>query len=219
MVAADFAPSDVIEWRGLPVTRPLRTGLDLARRHGRTRASALVPLCGGVRMEIALRSGLVDPGNDLAVPSGHALTNMARWLPERDDVMTLLRDLVSRVNAHGMRWVWHVLPDVEPLVETVLEALAWAHLTESRLPRPLPQEWVRGASGRNYRVDFLIGDRVILEADGAVKYADQTPWQEKQRQSDIEAAGYWVVRCTWEELMYRPHEVLVRIARALQRAA
>ena len=53
---------------------------------------------------------------------------------------------------------------------------------------------------------------------GAVKYADQTPWQEKQRQSDLEAAGYWVVRCTWEELIHRPHEVIKRIALALLRA-
>jgi very-short-patch-repair endonuclease len=116
-----------------------------------------------------------------------------------------------------MKWFYDVLPYVEPLVETALEAIAWAVITDACVPRPRPQEWVHGASGRRYRVDFLIGDRVILEADGAVKYADQSPWQEKQRQSDLEAAGYWVVRCTWEELIHRPHEVLARIARALIR--
>lgn len=223
MVAADLESADVIDWCGIPVTRPLRTGLDIARRHGRSRSSALVPLCGGVRMEIALRCGLVDMDMDFdsvgAPRHAAAVTEAARSPLHRSEVSAALKETALRVSAHGMRWVWDVLPDVEPLVETALEGLAWAFTTDSGLPRPRPQEWVRGASGRRYRADFLIGGRVILEADGATKYADQTPWQEKQRQSDLEAAGYWVVRCTWEELIHRPHEVLARIALALQRAA
>lgn len=218
IVAADLAPQDVIDWDGLPVTSPLRTGLDIARRHGRSRASALVPLCSGARMEIALRSGLIPLESIQMRPAAQEVTERARASEVRRSVLADLRDMAHRVSAHGMRWTWPVLPDVEPLLETALEGLAWAVLTESDLPRPRPQEWVRGASGRKYRVDFLIGDRVILEADGAVKYADLTPWQEKQRQSDLEAAGYWVVRCTWEELIHRPHEVIKRIALALLRA-
>lgn len=218
MVAADLAPQDVIDWDGLPVTSPLRTGLDIARRHGRSRASALVPLCSGARMEIALRSGLIAMDAPLMRPADLDVTERSRSTTFRSGVLADLRDMAHRVSAHGMRWTWPVLPCVEPLVETALEGLAWAHLTESALPRPRPQEWVRGASGRRYRADFLIGDRVILECDGAVKYADQTAWQEKQRQSDLEAAGYWVVRCTWDELIHRPHEVIKRIVRAMLRA-
>ena len=218
MVAADLAPQDVMDWDGLPVTTPLRTGLDIARRHGRSRASALVPLCSGARMEIAVRSGLVPLESLHVRPIAQEITERARASDVRRSVLADLREMAHRVSAHGMRWTWPVLPDVEPLVETALEGLAWAHLTGSSLPRPRPQEWVRGASGRKYRADFLIGDRVILECDGAVKYSEQTPWQEKQRQSDLEAAGYWVVRCTWEELIHRPHEVIKRIARALIRA-
>ncbi len=219
MVAADLAPDDIVDCGGLPVTGPLRTGLDIAKRHGRSRASALVPLCSGARTEIALRSGLIGPDAPLSHPVAHDVTNMARSSGLRSRVMRDLIDMVDRVSAHGMRWTWPVLPDVEPLVETALEGLAWAHLTHSALPRPRPQEWIRGASGRRHRVDFIVGDRVILECDGAVKYADQTPWQEKQRQSDLEAAGYWVVRCTWEELIHRPQVVIERIIRALDRAA
>lgn len=219
LVVADLAPEDIVEWDGLLITGPLRTGLDIARRHGRNRASALVPLCSGARMEIALRSGLIPMEAPMMRPAGEAVTERARSADLRRSVMTDLRLMAQRVNSHGMRWVWDVLPDVEPLLETALEGLAWAHLTDSILPRPRPQEWVRGASGRRYRVDFLVGDRVILEADGAVKYADQTPWQEKQRQSDLEAAGFWVVRCTWEELIHRPDEVIKRIVLALRRAA
>lgn len=218
MVAADLVPEDIVDCGGLPVTGPLRTGLDIARRHGRSRASALVPLCSGARVEIALRCGLITPEAPQSRAVAHDVTDMARSPGLRSSVTRDLIDMAHRVSAHGMRWTWPVLPDVEPLLETALEGLGWAHLTHSTLPRPRPQEWVQGASGRRYRVDFIIGDRVILECDGAVKYVDQTPWQEKQRQSDLEAAGYWIVRCTWEELIHRPHEVIARIVRACHRS-
>lgn len=195
---------------GVPVTTPLRTGLDVVRDVGRSRASALVPLCGAMRAHIRLH--IVEDG----APEG-AVTEAARVTSLRRELVAELRSLARLVNAHGMKWFHVVLPDTEPLVETALEGLAWAHITDSALPRPRPQEWVRGASGRSYRVDFLVGERVILECDGAVKYSDQTPWQEKQRQSDLEAAGYSVVRCTWEELIHRPRDVLERILRALSR--
>lgn len=197
---------------GVAVTTPLRTGLDVARDLGRSRESALVPLCGAMRAEIRLRVVADDA-------SEGEVTEAARVPATRDRLKCQLRSVALRVNAHGMKWFYEVIGDVEPLVETALEGLAWAHLTDSPLPRPRPQEWVQGASGRKYRADFLIADRVILETDGAVKYADQTPWQEKQRQSDLEAAGYWVVRCTWEELIHRPHEVIARILHALSRCA
>lgn len=127
--------------------------------------------------------------------------------------------MVESVNGHGMRWVRRVLGDVEPLLESWLECVAWAVLTTAPLPRPQPQAWVRGASGRWLRSDFLIGDKVLLEVDGAGKYAEQSPWQEKQRQADLEAAGYWVVRCTWAELLHHPERVIARIQLALERSA
>lgn len=195
---------------GVAITTPLRTGLDVVRDVGRSRASALVPLCGALRAHIRLHVVASD------APDA-AVTEAARSTELRDALLVQLRYIAQGVNAHGMKWFYDVLPDAEPLVETALEGLAWVHLTESALPRPRPQEWVHGASGRRYRVDFLIGDRVILEADGAVKYAHQSLWQEKQRQSDLEAAGYWVVRCTWEELIHRPLDVIERITRTLIR--
>ena len=211
---ADLSDTDVVEHDGVPMTRPLRTGLDVARELGRCHASALVPLSSALRAEIAWDTPTSKPLTDSAV------TDLLVAHPEiaaglRDE----LDEMVSRVNGHGMKWVRRVLGDVEPLLETVLEGLAWTALIDSDLPRPQPQRWVTGVSGRRYRADFLLGDRVILECDGAVKYADQTPWQEKRRQSDLEAAGYWVVRCTWEELLFRPHEVLHRLRIALLRAS
>jgi hypothetical protein len=147
------------------------------------------------------------------------VTTAAERPDVRHETLTQLHRIASKVNSHGMRWFYAVLADVEPSLETALEGLAWSAFTESTIPRPRPQVWVKGRSGRAYRVDFLVGERVIVEADGADKYSDQTPWLEKQRQSDLEAAGYWVVRCTWEELLHRPHEVLARIRHALRQCA
>lgn len=216
---ASLGMSDVTECAGVPVTRPLRTALDVSRELGRCRASALIPLCGGLRAEAAVR---LDRGARLGDGSHHGEADVTEHL--RVDCTlraTLLRELegiLAREPLRGSSWSRRVLGDVEPLVETALEGLAWAVLTGADIPRPCPQVWVTGRSGKHYRVDFLIGDRVVLEADGAIKYAAQTPWEEKRRQADLEAAGYWVVRCTWEELVHRPHEVVARIVLALSRA-
>ena len=210
---ADLRPADVTDLHGVPITSPLRTGLDVARDLGRCRASALIPLCGGARAQAAL----LMSGERCA--SAHDITErLTNDGDLRTTVLMALHEVIAHVNARGMLWVRRVVEDVEPLIETALEGIAWAVLTASDLPRAEPQRAIAGRSGKGYRVDFLIAGRVILEADGAVKYGDVTPWQEKQRQSDLEAAGYWVVRCTWEELIHRPHEVLTRIRVALARS-
>lgn len=64
--------------------------------------------------------------------------------------------------------------------------------------------WVRGASGRLYRDDVLIGG-IAGEADGAVKYgAEDALWKEKQRQEDIEEGGTRVVRWTFADAEHHP---------------
>jgi len=218
---ADLDPADVTSIDGVPVTTPLRTGLDIARDLGRCRASALIPLCGGARAQVAMHLGGAGiRAGEIGAPTSHEITeSLTMDMDLRQSVLAQLHELVTRVNARGMSWVRRVLPDVEPLLETALEGLAWSVITTSDIPRPEPQRVIAGRSGRRYRVDFLIAGRVVLEADGAVKYGAQTPWHEKQRQSDLEAAGYWVVRCTWEELLYRPEEVLARIRLALVRSS
>ena len=211
---AEVDPADVRIVDGVPMTSPLRTGLDVARDIGRCRSSALVPLSSGLRSELAWALG----GNG---PAGaREVTDCLHADPRvREELLSALADRASRVNGYGMKWVRRVLADVEPLLETALEGLAWSVFTATDLPRPQPQVWLQGASGKRYRADFLIAGVVIVEADGAVKYSGLTPWQEKQRQHDLEAAGFWVVRCTWEELLHRPHEVIDRIRLALERAA
>lgn len=72
------------------------------------------------------------------------------------------------------------------------------------------------------RVDFLVGDRVVVEFDGAVKYAGdasgRTLFDEKRREDRLRELGFEVVRVTWSDLDH-PERVLARIGAALSRAA
>jgi very-short-patch-repair endonuclease len=59
------------------------------------------------------------------------------------------------------------------------------------------------APGFLARVDFLIG-RVVVEFDGAIKYADASGRaelvREKRREDELRRLGYEIVRLTWADL-------------------
>lgn len=72
------------------------------------------------------------------------------------------------------------------------------------------------------RVDFLVGERVVVEFDGLVKYAAgggrEAVIDEKRREDAIRALGYLVVRLTWADLE-RPGRVGALVRRALVAAS
>ena len=81
--------------------------------------------------------------------------------------------------------------------------------------------------GTPYLADALLkGERVIIEFDGRVKYAEDVAsglreggvlWKEKRRQDQLNRLGYEVVRITWD-VLNKPHEILRRIEAARARA-
>lgn len=72
------------------------------------------------------------------------------------------------------------------------------------------------------RVDFLVAGRVVVEFDGAVKYAGAQGRDglvaEKRREDRLRSLGYEVVRLAWDDLTH-PERVLARISAALLRRA
>ena len=70
------------------------------------------------------------------------------------------------------------------------------------------------------RVDFLLGEKVIVEFDGLMKYADAAGREalaaEKQREDLLRSLGYEVVRLTWADLA-RPKRVEALIRSAMRR--
>lgn len=81
---------------------------------------------------------------------------------------------------------------------------------------------IRDDDGLVGRVDFLVGERVVVEFDGMVKYggADgrRALQAEKAREDRLRAAGYVVVRLVWADLDH-PERVLDLVRRAIRRAA
>ncbi len=84
-----------------------------------------------------------------------------------------------------------------------------------------PQYEVR-AEGRRFRADFrVLGTRVLVEFDGASKYADgrrETLFEEKRREDALRRAGWVVVRLMWADLD-RPEQVRRLVAEAVACAA
>ena len=71
------------------------------------------------------------------------------------------------------------------------------------------------------RVDLLVGEGVVVELDGAVKYAGDASgralFEEKRREDRLRELGFEVVRVTWADLDH-PERVLAKVGAALARA-
>lgn len=118
------------------------------------------------------------------------------------------------------RWVTKVREAVEladPAAESVLESLSRVAVIESDLPPPRCGVPIVGDNGQIYWVDMVWDEqRVIGEADGAMKYADpEAIVREKRRQEALEGAGWRVVRWGWSEVMPDAGVMLRRLRRAL----
>lgn len=199
----DVVEGDVAELNGLPVTSPIRTGVDLARHHPEHRAIGILGLslrrhgewlvAGRARMDAGdLTEALAD--NRLRAALASALDRQG--MPQRVRACATFAD---------------------PRPETFLEGISWGRMIGWKLGALEPQKWVQGESGRWYRVDVYC-DGVVGEADGAVKYAEANGlWKEKLRQEDIEGAGHPVVRWTFGDVEHRPDVLKARWRAALRR--
>lgn len=112
----------------------------------------------------------------------------------------------------------HVIERADAACESVGETRARVVLTDLGLP-VRSQVDIRDTQGFVGRVDFLIGDRVVVEFDGMVKYggADgrRALQAEKAREDRLRAAGYVVVRLVWSDLD-DPVRVLDHVRRAMR---
>ena len=223
----DVDPQHVVVGPGdIPMTSPLLTALHIAARPRLSLPGRLVVLHGGLRRhwELFEVNGARMTSRTLASAMSDVRVRTA--LLEEMAVIAAGADIQGPGGPQGLgvaaasAWarLEFAMRIADPRVETALESLSWARFHEWGLEMPVPQVSLRGASGTLWRVDFLFEGRVIGECDGAVKYhAGHTAWQEKRRQSDLEAKGYVFVRWTWEELLRQPEAVLARLDLAHRR--
>lgn len=107
-------------------------------------------------------------------------------------------ELAGAAGWRGVRQARAVVAQADPLAESPLESLVRLALHEDGFPPPQLQVPIGG-----FRVDFCWPDRrLILEADGRLKYSDDALWHEKKRESHLRALGYWVERVLWTDLFW-----------------
>jgi very-short-patch-repair endonuclease len=203
MLAGDVQESTTTS--GLRVT-PLRAlaGLDEVRGLPTLSVADAVVTAASRSVE----SGVV--AGDAALHSGQCTT---------DEIAEAVDRL--RPGLRGRKRLTRAVALLDPLAESPGESRT--RLVLSALGLPLrSQVVIRDDLSRFVaRVDFLVGDRVVLEFDGAVKYGGEQGGAalvaEKRREDELRALGYVVIRITWDELA-DPQRLLARIRAALLRS-
>jgi very-short-patch-repair endonuclease len=146
---------------------------------------------------------------------------LRRRLCTREELLRAAAGSIGWPGARSARWV---VANANPLSESPLESLIRACLLDHGIPLPELQVWIEDGRGWRCRVDALWREqRVILEADGKVKYASSTArgdalWAEKCRQERLERLGFRVVRVSWDEVTRHPTQLVERVRRALRGA-
>ena len=198
--------------RGARVTTVARTAVDLAR--GASVPDALVAMDGAFRV-LLVRS----------VPQAARLIRQRR-VP--DDAMSAVREALEE--AYSVVWSWPgtravraALDLVDPASESPAESWARGWIIGAGLARPVVGHPVTGHSGQRYFADLAWPEAgVILEVDGVGKYGSggadirRSLSAERQRQHDLEVAGWVVVRCLAGE---SPAQWLPRLSAALRSPA
>lgn len=132
-----------------------------------------------------------------------------------------LQDLFLKATGRNCRTARYVGSIMSPLSESPGETLVRFALLASGLPVPV-QQYEVFVNGRIYRLDFAIPHlKIALEFDGMVKYmdygpADQALLAERQREKDLQNAGWYVVRVAWKDVFLHPHNLLRLVGRAVQ---
>lgn len=169
-----------------------------------------------------------------ATTGERTLLDCARLLPFTDAVVLAdqaLRFGLTRVRLEnrlpewtgrrGVRRARRVLDAMDTRSESVGETLTRLMLAESVLPAPELQWVIVGRTG-SYRADFAWPEqRLVLEFDGEMKYADVPATvirNERRREIEIQELGWTVIRVGWHDVVRTPAATVARIEAALRRS-
>jgi very-short-patch-repair endonuclease len=222
---------------GLPVLdrpdRPVLLRPNGAWRGGDTGRVRIAPLPMHHRTEVAgipcttAARTVIDVARSASFRAAVVLGDAAlRGLCSEADLQAMLAECSAWSDLGKAR---KVLPFLDARSESPFESLSRAVMHEYKLPAPEPQQWLTGADGVDYRVDFYWKQqRLIGEADGRMKYqrlgadgtldpeaAERAVWMEKIREDALREAGERFVRWTYRQMRYQTDETIARIARGL----
>lgn len=147
-------------------------------------------------------------GERCAVVAGDAALRMGL------DPADLERVVADCSRSPGIRAAREMLALCDSRAESPLESLTRLVLLRGGVPQPELQTEIG-----EFRVDFcwpLL--RLILEADGKLKYAEGADLlREKQREDWLRARGFTVLRTDWPEVFGRPASLCRRVLREVER--
>jgi len=184
--STDLTADQVVRRRGIPVTNPLRTMVDIGA------------VLGPEEVEAALDRGLVAHRFSVAAVE-HALRQLAR--SGRSGCGVLRRVLDDRA-----------LGDQRP--DSLLEAHMARLLRDADLPPGRFQHVVRDAEGRFVaKVDFAYPDmRLAIEVDGWLSHGSRPAFHaDRRRGNELVSVGWTVLRFTWDDIVRHPSAVARRL--------
>lgn len=193
---AELRSNEVTSTQGIRVTTPARTLYDLASMAART----------------------LHDRHDAARCVVHRDVEraMAEAFAQRLTTPRALRALLDHHHGHGAGLLRELLEsDVKP-------ALTRSEAEERFLElirRGCVEDPAVNVIVERYEVDFLWrAERLIIEVDGHGYHASKRAFEnDRRRDAVLAAAGYTVMRVTWDQITREPEAVLVRLVRTLCR--
>lgn len=151
----------------------------------------------------------------LVDPIENVLANIAECEPFEQALATwesaLNKSLVTLDTLRGYSWkpaARRVLEQAMPFADAGLETYLRTRLRWLRLPM-LTQIWIAG-----HRVDTLIGDRLVVQIDGAHHVGAQRS-EDIRHDAELRLMGYTVIRVSYTQIMFEWHRVQDLIMRAV----
>ena len=188
--STDLADDHLVWIRGLRVTNPERTIIDLAATLSEARIDWV--------LDRALSSGSVGLEN---------LADLFASLARRGKPgTTVMRGLLEK------RGQDYVPPD------TVLEQRLLSVIESGGLPRPTPQftpPWLAPTAGR---VDLAYPEhKLIIEGDSRKWHLLIESFEtDRQRDNQAQLAGWRILRFTWRQIMEEPETIIASVTAALR---
>jgi hypothetical protein len=203
-----------------------------------------VPVEAGRKIDgIRCRRCRYPQPEEIEMRRGIACTTLARTLVDLAGILDLktLRKVVGRAairrkldlqavdiaiyNAKGRRGLkalelallpYRTKDGKAPDVRSDFETLVLPDLLDMELPRPQTNAPIH-VDGERFLADFFWEkERVIVETDGRETHETPTAFQDDRRRDQfLVAAGYRVLRVTWDQIQGERAAVLHRVSRAL----
>ena len=132
------------------------------------------------------------------------------------DAATVLSLVIAHPRYPGNNALRRLLARSDPpaFTRSDAEALLLQLVRKARLPAPRTNAPLRGLE-----VDFLwTGQKLVVEVDGYAFHGSQAAFaRDRRRDAALTAAGFRVMRFTWNDLQARPEATIATLAQALVR--